>query len=98
MAMMGWAATMAAPWTTLSPTPPQPRIAIDWPILSCARLLIRPSAVVTAQPMSAATSNGTDFGIGVRRFSLITAHSLKVVTQPEFTTRPFHWYFGGLQW
>ena len=96
MAMIGQAATRAAPWTTLSPTPPQPKTAIDWPIFSCARLLISPRAVVTAQPIRAAISKGTSWGIGVTRFSETTEYSLNVVTQPELTVRPFQTYLAGL--
>ena len=42
---------------------------IESPIFTWASLLMSPSAVVIAQPMSAATSKGTSFGMGVTRFS-----------------------------
>ena len=51
-----------------------------------------------AQPISAATSNGTSFGMAVTRFSDTTARSWNVVTQPAFTVRSSHAYVAGRAW
>ena len=96
--MIGSAETIAPPCTIFRPTPPHPNTASDWPILSLASLLIKPRAVVTAQPINAAISKSISFGMVVRRFSDTTATWLKVVTQPAFTKRVPHLYWGVCAW
>src|SRR3990172_7581894 len=89
---------MAAPCTTFSPTPPQPRTAIDCPIFRPARLFMSPRAVVTEQPSKVATSKGISAGMGVKRFSETTEYSQNVVTQPPLTTQSPHLYLGVTEW
>ena len=48
----------AAPWMTLSPTPPQPMTATVSPGRIRAELMAAPAPVTTPQPSSAARSNG----------------------------------------
>src|SRR6266850_232593 len=93
-AMIGLAVTSAAACTMLSPTPPAPNTTTDSPMRTLALFCTTPKPVVTAQPKSAATSASTSAGMVVSRFSETTAYSLKVVTQPALTLRPFQVYAG----
>ncbi len=45
------------------PTPPQPKTTTDEPGTTLAVLMAAPTPVITAQPMSEATSRGTSSGI-----------------------------------
>ena len=47
-----------APCTTLSPTPPHPKMATDDPFSTLARLTTEPTPVMTAHPMMDAFSSG----------------------------------------
>src|SRR5215467_10698161 len=93
---IGLAPAIAPNCTTLRPTPPTPKTTTDSPILTFASLLMTPAAVVTAQPSSGATLRSYSAGIGVMRFSEITAYSLNVVTQPALSFSPRHLYEGGV--
>jgi len=86
-AITGYAPTIAANWTTFSPTPPTPntrRTRRSRPWHRCDHA----ERVVTAQPSSGALFLSIEAGTGVTRFSETTAYSLKVVTQPAFTFLP----------
>ena len=67
MAMMRPAPAMAAPWTALSPTPPQPITATVLPGGTLAVLITAPTPVVTPQPISAALSRAYPRGSSPRR-------------------------------
>src|SRR5206468_1322815 len=56
------APAMAAPCTTLSPTPPAPNTATLLPGATCAVLKTAPTPVVTAHPRSAHLSRGASGG------------------------------------
>ena len=58
MAVTGLAPSATAPITALSPTPPRPITTTDSPACTFAVWRTAPIPVVTAQPMSAATSGG----------------------------------------
>ena len=80
-----------APNSALSPTPPRPTTATRAPGNTCAVLSAAPTPVSTAQPNSAASSNG-------RLRSIFT-------TEPRFTTQysanadtPTWWYTGWPSW
>src|SRR5581483_3859527 len=60
MAMICDAPDMRAPWIAASPTPPQPMTATVEPASTFAEFTTAPTPVTTPQPMSAATSIGTD--------------------------------------
>ena len=66
---------MRAPWTTESPTPPQPHTATVEPGRTAAVLIAAPTPVVTPQPMRAAAWNGTSFAIGTTLIEGTTAYS-----------------------
>ena len=52
-----------APWITLMPTPPQPKTTTVEPGSTLAVLMAAPTPVMTAQPISEATSKGTSSSI-----------------------------------
>lgn len=54
------APAIRAPWTTLSPTPPQPTTATVSPGLTRAVLTTAPTPVITAQPISASSVSGSE--------------------------------------
>ena len=51
-------------WMTLRPMPPTPNTVTSWPCFTSARLNTAPTPVMTPQPMRAADSSGTSFGMG----------------------------------
>ena len=73
--MMRAAPAMRAPWTTESPTPPQPQTATVEPGRTAAVLTAAPTPVVTPQPMRAADWNGTSFAIATTLIEGTTAYS-----------------------
>src|SRR5258706_15872391 len=73
--MIGCAPAARAPVRTLSPTPPSPITRTESPDLTLAVLLTAPTPVRTAQPSSAAYSNGTSGLIGMTAFSGTTTCS-----------------------
>ena len=70
--MIGCAATIAPPWTTLSPTPPTPKTAMLAPGGTAAVLMTAPTPVMTEQPISAARSSGIALSIGMAHDSCTT--------------------------
>src|SRR5260370_23145542 len=89
IATTGYALTRAAPWTTLSPTPPTPKMAIDCPGLSPTLLNTIPSPVLTAHPNSAVTSNPASLLTGARRFSDTLQFPLTLVSPPAPSASPW---------
>src|ERR1700680_956164 len=77
-ATTGVAPTASAPSTALTPTPPQPITATRSPGRTPAVFQTAPIPVETAQPTSAATSNGTLSGIGITHCSGTTTASANV--------------------
>ena len=75
---------MRAPCTTFRPTPPQPITATDEPGATFAVLNTAPTPVVTAQPTSAARSNGIVGSILTRLSTCSVAYSA-ITPQPEKT-------------
>ena len=82
MAMMRSAPAIAAPCTTLRPTPPQPNTATLEPGSTRAVLNTAPTPVVTAQPTSAARSRGI-FGSILTRLSTDRVAYSAITPQPE---------------
>ena len=76
-AMIGTASARAAPWITLRPMPPTPITSTLWPWVTLARLNTAPTPVMTPQPSSDATSNGTSLLIGTAWRALTTVCSVK---------------------
>ena len=72
------APAITAPWTALSPTAPQPITSTVSP--GCARAVFNtaPSPVGTAQPSSAASSNGRSSGTGMTAFAPTTVSCANV--------------------
>ena len=77
-ATIGCAPATTAPSSALMPTPPQPITATRSPGRTPAVRQTAPVPVATAQPASAATSNGTPSGIGMQHAAGTTARSAKV--------------------
>ena len=65
----------SAPSTALIPTPPQPNTTTRSPGRTPAVRHTAPVPVATAQPASAATSNGTSAGIGMQHAAGTTVRS-----------------------
>jgi hypothetical protein len=53
-----------APWTTFSPTPPQPMTSTEAPASTSAQRVTAPTPVGTQQPTRAACGQGMSFRIG----------------------------------
>jgi hypothetical protein len=77
-ATTGWAPAATAPSSALIPTPPQPNTATRSPGRTPAVRQTAPVPVATAQPTSAATSNGTPAPIGMQHTAGTTARSANV--------------------
>ena len=67
-----------APWTTLSPTPPQPITSTDAPASTLAQWVTAPTPVGTQQPMRAACAQGMSLRIGTSISAGQTTYSQKV--------------------
>ncbi|OLE22899.1 MAG: hypothetical protein AUG49_17610 [Catenulispora sp. 13_1_20CM_3_70_7] len=78
MATISAAPAMRAPWITAMPTPPAPITATEEPGCTRAVLNTAPTPVVTPQPSSAPTSNGTSSGIFTAHCQGTTISSAKV--------------------
>ncbi len=77
-ATMSAAPAIRAPWIALIPTPPPPKTATEEPGWIFAVFSAAPAPVMTPQPISAATSKGTSFGILIGASARTTASSAKV--------------------
>ena len=77
-ATTGCAPAATAPSSALIPTPPQPNTATRSPGRTPAVRHTAPVPVATAQPASAATSNGTPSGIGMQHAAGTTVRSANV--------------------
>jgi hypothetical protein len=69
-----------APSSAARPTPPGPNTATWWPISMSALLTAAPTPVSTAQPNSAAISNGRSFGTFTADRALTTMWSANALT------------------
>ncbi len=67
-----------APWITLMPTPPQPKTTTEEPGTTLAVFMAAPTPVMTAQPMSEATSKGTSSSILIAACHGMTVSSAQV--------------------
>ena len=67
-----------APWTTLSPTPPQPMTRTEAPASTSAQRVTAPTPVGTQQPTSAACGHGISLRIGTSISAGHTTRSEKV--------------------
>ena len=76
--MMSCAPASAAPWITLSPTPPHPITATLAPGRTLAVLIAAPIPVIVPQPTKQARSSGTSSRILIAQLSGTTASSAKV--------------------
>ena len=74
-ATTGWAPAAAAPISADRPTPPQPNTATRSPGATRAVRHAAHTPVVTAQPTSAATANGTSAAMGMQERSGTTVCS-----------------------
>ena len=75
MAMIGYAPASRSPSTTLSPTPPRPKMAVDVPGCTLAVFTTAPTPVMTAQPNSAAISSEYDLSIFISDSGAATVNS-----------------------
>ena len=78
MTTIGPASAKRAPMTADSPTPPAPMTTTLSPARTPAVLTTAPKPVVTAQPISAASSGGVPGSIGIAASCATTWRSPKV--------------------
>src|ERR1044071_1387599 len=85
--MIGEAPASFAPMIALSPTPPSPNTATDWPGATLAVFVTAPTPVRIAQPKSAAAWSGTEESILISDSWAATVNCEKPETPKWCSTR-----------
>ena len=78
----GLGVRQARPCTTLSPTPPQPKIATELPGRTSAVYNTAPTPVMTPQPIRLACGKGSSSGTGIACAAATTVCVQNVPTPP----------------